>query len=57
MKDQFNLDLISNTEEPTTRNQTYIDLTFAENVPQIECMINVSYFSHHNPILMGVGHL
>lgn len=48
MKDEFSLDLVSKAEESTTRKQTCIDLTFPKNVPQIDCVINESYFSHRS---------
>lgn len=52
MKHRFNLDLITNTDKPTTKNNTCIDLTFTRKVPHGPIFTNISYFSYHHPSIL-----
>lgn len=54
MKKMFNLDLQTDPDLPTTRNQSTIDLVFTRHIDTLPCFNYVSYFSHHRPILSKI---
>jgi hypothetical protein len=51
MRDTFELDVLSDLSQGTTRYNSCIDMVFGRNVDNLSCMNYVSYFSHHTPIL------
>jgi hypothetical protein len=51
MKDTFELDVLSDLSQGTTRSNSCIDMVFGRNVDNLSYMNYVSYFSYHRPIL------
>jgi endonuclease/exonuclease/phosphatase (EEP) superfamily protein YafD len=56
MKDTFELDVLSDHSQGTTRSNLYIDMVFERNVDNLSCTNYVSYFSRHRPILNRTNH-
>jgi hypothetical protein len=56
MKDIFELDVLSDLSQGTTRSNSCIDKVFGRNVDNLSCMTYVSYFSYHRPILSRTNH-
>jgi hypothetical protein len=51
MKDTFDLDVLSDLSQETTRSNSSFDMVFGRNVDNLSCMNYVSYFSYHRPIV------
>jgi hypothetical protein len=51
MKDTFELDVLPDLSQGTTRSNFCIDMVFGRNVANLSCMNYVSYFSYHRFIL------
>jgi hypothetical protein len=47
----FELDVLSDFSQGTTRSNSCIDMVFGRNVDHLSCMNYISYFSYHRPIL------
>jgi hypothetical protein len=56
MKDTFELDVLSDLSQGTTRSNSCIDMVFERNVDNLACMNYVSYFSYPRPILSRTNH-
>jgi endonuclease/exonuclease/phosphatase (EEP) superfamily protein YafD len=56
MKDTFEIDVLSDFSQGTTRFNPCIDMIFGRNVDNLSCMKCVSYFSYHRPILSRANH-
>jgi hypothetical protein len=56
MKGTFELDVLSDLSEGTTRSNSCIDMVFGRNVYNLSCMNYVSYFSCHRSILSTTNH-
>jgi hypothetical protein len=56
MKDTFELDVLSDLSQGTTRSNSCIDMVFVRNVDNLSCMNYVSYFSYHRPFLSVTNH-
>jgi hypothetical protein len=56
MKDTFELDVLSDLSQGTTRFDSFIDMVFGQNVDNLSCMNYVLYFSYHRPILSTNNH-
>jgi endonuclease/exonuclease/phosphatase (EEP) superfamily protein YafD len=56
MKDTFELDVLSDLSQVTTRSNSCIDMVFGRNVDNLSCVIYVSYFSYHRPVLSRTNH-
>jgi hypothetical protein len=56
MKDTFELDVLSDHFQGTTRSNSCIDMVFGQNENNLSCMNCVSYFSYHWPILSRSNH-
>jgi hypothetical protein len=55
-KDTFELDVLSDLSQATTRSNSCIDMIFGRNVDNLSCKIYVSYFSYRRPILSRTNH-
>jgi hypothetical protein len=51
MKDTFELDVLSDLSQGTTRCNSCSDMGFGRNLDNLSCMNYVSYFSYRRPIL------
>jgi hypothetical protein len=51
MKDTFELDVLSDLSQGTTRTTSGIDVVFGRNVDNLSCKNYVSYFCYHRPVL------
>jgi hypothetical protein len=51
MKDNFELDILSDLSQGATRSNSCIDMDFGRNVDNLSSMNYVLYFSYHRPIL------
>jgi hypothetical protein len=56
MKDTFELDVLSELSQGTTRSNSCIGIVFERNVDNLSCMNYVSYSSHPRPILSRPNH-
>jgi hypothetical protein len=56
MKNTFELDVLSDLSQGTTRSNVCIDMVFGRNEDNLSCMHYVSYFSCHRPILSRSNH-
>jgi hypothetical protein len=56
MKDTFEIDVLSDLSQGTTRSNSRIDMVFGRNVDNLSSMNYVSYFSYHRPILSRTNH-
>jgi hypothetical protein len=56
MKDTFELQVLSDLSQGTTRSNSCIDMVFGRSVEDLTCMNYVSYFSNHRPILSRTSH-
>jgi hypothetical protein len=56
MKDNFELGILSDLSQGTTRSNSCIDMVFGRNVDNLSCMNYVSCFSYHRPILSTTNH-
>jgi hypothetical protein len=56
MKDTFELDVLSDLSQGTTRSSSCIDMVFGRNVKNVSYMNYVSCFSYHRPILSTTNH-
>lgn len=52
MEEQFNFILVNDPSQPTTHNQSCIDLVFSRNIDNVECALSESYSSFHKPMLI-----
>jgi hypothetical protein len=56
MKDTFELDVLSDLSQGTTRSNSCIDMVFGRNADNLSCMNYVPYFRCHRPILSRTNH-
>jgi hypothetical protein len=56
MKDTFELDVLSDLSQGTTKSNSCINMVFGRNVDNLSCMNYASYFSYHRPILSRTNH-
>jgi hypothetical protein len=56
MKDTFELDVLWDLAQGTTRSNSCIDVVFGRNVDNLFFMNCVLYFSCHRPILSRTNH-
>jgi hypothetical protein len=52
----FELDVLLDLSQRTTRSSSCIDMVFGRNVYNLSCMNYVSYFSCHRPISSRTNH-
>ena len=53
--DEFDLTIINDPAESTTRYNATIDAVFSRHFPKIESQTYVSYFSYNKPIITTIG--
>jgi hypothetical protein len=56
MKDTFEVDVLLNLSQGTTKCNSCNDMDFGRNVDNLFCVDYVSYFSYHRPILNTTNH-
>jgi hypothetical protein len=56
MKDTFELDVLLDLSQRTTKSNSCIDMVSGRNVDNLSFMNYVSHFSHHRPILSRTNH-
>jgi hypothetical protein len=56
MEDTFELDVLSDLSQGTTRSYSCIDTVFGRNLDNLSCLNYVSYFSYHRHILSRTNH-
>jgi hypothetical protein len=56
MKDTFELDILLDLSQGTTRSNSCIGMVFGRNVDNLSCMNYISYFTYHRPILSRTDH-
>jgi hypothetical protein len=56
VKDTFELDVLSDLSQGTTRSNSCIDMVFVRKVDNLSCMNYVSYFSYLRSILSRTNH-
>jgi hypothetical protein len=56
MNDTFELDVLSDLSQGTTRSGSCIDMVFGRNVVNLSRINFASYFSYHRPILITTNH-
>jgi hypothetical protein len=56
MKDPFELDVLSDLSQGTTRSNSCIHMVFERNEDNLSCMNYVSYLSYHRPVLSRTNH-
>jgi hypothetical protein len=56
MKDTFELDVLSDLSQGSTRSNSCVDIVFGWNLDNLSCMNYVSYFSYHRHTLSRTNH-
>jgi hypothetical protein len=56
MKDTFELDVLSDLSQGSTRSNSFFVMFFGRNVDNLSCMNNVPYLAYHRPILSTTNH-
>jgi hypothetical protein len=56
MKDTFELDVLSDLSQGTTRFNSCISMVYGRNVGNLSFMNYGSYFSYHRPVLSRTNH-